>query len=217
MIDPYFFVEWYKNYGRDFPWRKPFVSPFALMVTEMLLRQTQATSVSKIWIHLNEEYPNALFLAAAEQGKLANKIKILGFGEQRSHALISASQWLLEQHNGQVPSSLIELLLVPHIGQYSARAILCFAYEQDAEIVDTNIMRFFSRYYSIEVKPDIRKNPLIWEIARITLPVGEGIAREHNYGILDFTAEICKAKKPECKICPLNTSCSWYTQLIDYV
>lgn len=204
-----FFVNWHKEHGRVFPWRREGTSSFAFLVTEMLLRQTRASGVAKLWDGFIEEYPDAEAMMLANQARLANRLKVLGFGEQKAEALKSATKWIVKYHEGQVPHTLEELLKIPHIGHYAARAILCFAFGQRVEILDTNILRFFARYFGIEVKPDIRRNPKAWDIAKQILPRGRKQAQRHNYGILDFTAEVCKPGRPRCEICPLSSSCVW--------
>ena len=180
----------------------------------MLLRQTRASSVSSMWTSFTDRYSTPRLLLSAPKKDLINHLQVLGLVNQRFNALRLAASWLLQHHQGRVPASLDELLRVPHIGEYSSRAILCFAYGAREEIVDSNVLRFFGRYYGLELKPDNRRNPIAWQIAREVLPQGTKSIREHNYGILDFTAEICRSGKPLCKICPLSRSCQWaITQL----
>jgi A/G-specific adenine glycosylase len=204
-----FFVNWFEEKGREFPWRDGVVSPFAFLVTEILLRQTGARSVARLWSDFVHRYPDAQSMLKARRPSLIRKLKVLGFGNQRAEALQEAAKHLIEHHNGFVPQDLNQLLKVPHIGNYAARAVLCFAFNRKVEIVDTNILRFFSRYYGLTVKPDIRRNPVVWAIAQGALPRQKNKAAAHNYGLLDFTAEVCKALQPKCTTCPLNTSCNW--------
>ncbi len=208
MIDKSFFVNWFKQYARDFPWRRQGTTPFEFLVTEMLLRQTRAPEVAKLWNTFISKYPDAKSMAGASTEELAGQLKILGFGNQKAEALLSAANWLVKFHCGEVPDTLDELLDIPHIGLYSARAILCFAFGHRIEIVDTNIQRFFARYYGLSVKPDIRRNPIVWEIAKKALPRERKKAVQHNYGLLDFTADICKSGRPRCEICPLSSTCA---------
>jgi A/G-specific adenine glycosylase len=209
VIKKSFFVKWFESHGRFFPWRKPGTTPFAFLVTEMLLRQTRASNVAKVWDSFIEDYPNPESIIKSPTDNLITKLKVLGFGVQKTDALKSASAYLIANHGGHVPNTLKELLNIPHVGNYAARAVLCFAFGKRIELVDTNILRLFSRYFGIELKPDIRRTPQAWKIAREILPAGKQNAIKHNYGILDFTADICKPGKPRCEICPLNQSCNW--------
>ena len=207
MLNKNFFVNWYKKRGRSFPWRVGRIQPFTSLITEMLLRQTRAGAVAKLWEPFFARYSTPLSIVSANKEELFNELKILGFGNQRVEALVSASNWILEHHNGRVPKKLDQLLAIPHVGIYAARAVLCFAFNQRIEIVDVNVQRFFARYYGLEVKADVRRNPHVWQVAQEALPPGARRTQQHNYGLLDFTAEICVAGKPFCEICPLSSSC----------
>lgn len=170
-----------------------------------------------MWHDFVRDYPDAHTLAAASKSEIKNKVAILGFGEQRSTALLDAAGWLVKHHDGIVPEDLDALLRIPHIGNYAARAILCFAFGHRIEIVDINVLRFFARYYGLEVKLDIRRAPEIWAIAREALPRKRALAKAHNYGLLDFTADICKPGRPRCEICPLVKSCVYGRELASRV
>ena len=209
MLNKNFFATWYKKRGRVFPWRIDNIPPFTSLVTEMLLRQTRAGGVAKLWKDFFDKYYDPYLVAAANKENLFDELKILGFGNQRVEALVSASNWLINHHNGDVPKKLDQLLAIPHVGIYAARAVLCFAFNKRIEIVDVNVQRFFARYYGLEVKADVRRNPHIWQIAQEALPGGSKRTQQHNYGLLDFTAEICIAGKPLCEICPLLSSCEF--------
>jgi A/G-specific adenine glycosylase len=175
----------------------------------MLLRQTRAENVSKVWNNFFIDYPNLSTLLKEDRAVLGAKIKVLGFANQRAEALQFAASWLIEKHAEIVPCDLEELLAIPHVGNYSARAVLCFAFGKNIEIVDTNVLRLFSRYYGIVLKPDIRRAPEAWHLAKSLLPREKRKAKEHNFGLLDFTAQICKSGRPRCEICPLQKTCAW--------
>lgn len=209
VIKRNFFVKWYESNGREFPWREPGTTPYQFLVTEVLLQQTKAPDVAAIWHNFFAIYPDIKSLSNSDAIDLFNLIKHLGFGNLRVRALQSIARWLIENHDGEVPNSLEDLLAIPYVGDYAARAVLCFAYDQRVEIVDTNVLRLFSRYFLIKFKPDIRRAPQAWEIAREIFPRERKKAKAHNYGILDFTAEICKSGKPRCEACPLNKKCAW--------
>jgi A/G-specific adenine glycosylase len=208
-----FFVKWYKKRGRYFPWREEGTSPFAILLTEIMLRQTRAASVARLWHRFIDKYPTPNALARASESSLVKQLRTLGFGNMRSLALLGVAKWLLDHHDGNVPDGLQELLSIPHVGSYASRAVLCFAFGQKVEIVDNNVQRFFARYYGLQVRSDIRRNPHVVELARQALPKSKKLIRQHNYGLLDFTAEVCKPGKPRCGACPLNQTCCYANNL----
>ena len=95
---------------------------------------------------------------------------------------------------------------LPYVGVYSAHAVACFAYGRRVPVVDLSIVRVLSRMVGIEPPSDIRRAPKVWEIARTLLPLKE--VKEHNYGLLDFAAHMCKAKTPRCEECPVAPGCA---------
>jgi len=204
-----FFVKWFRTRGRHFPWRNQKINPFKVLITEMLVRQTRAYAVAAIWKDFTRKYPDPSAIISTSEEQLYSDVKVLGFGRQRTSALKSAASYLIEFHDGKVPTRLDELLKVPHIGHYSSRAILCFAFNHRVEIVDVNVLRFFSRFLGLRVNPDIRRNPRVWKFANLLLPRTGLNAKEHNYGLLDFTGEVCTAMLPSCWTCPLRTQCRW--------
>jgi A/G-specific adenine glycosylase len=209
VIKRNFFVKWFADNGRDFPWRRDKTTPFQFLVTEILLQQTKAADVAKIWLDFFSEFPDALALAQADVGKLEQKIKFLGFGTRRANALKMIGEWLVENHAGDVPHNRERLLAIPFVGLYAAHAVLCFAFDRKIEIVDANVIRLFNRYYGMQLNKDARRAPPSWEIARNLLPGERAKAKPHNYGLLDFTAQICKPVKPLCEICPLVKQCCY--------
>ena len=207
-----FFVDWFRRYGLNYPWREPGVSPFSILVTEILLKQTRAPAVSKSWHRIISKYPKPSAFVKANRHSLVSDVRVLGFGNQRAVALKEASKYVIRVHAGRVPRDVQSLLAVPFLGSYSARAILCFAFSERTELLDTNVLRFVARFYGLEIKRDIRRNPDAWDIARSLLPRTRQLAREHNYGLLDFTAKICKSRKALCLECPLAPNCIRKTQ-----
>ena len=208
-----FFVNWFRVHGRSFPWRHPDTTPFQLLVTEMLLRQTRAEGVAKLWQSFVSTYPTSRAIVSASNEELASRLIILGFGKLKVRSLKAASAFLIEHHTGHVPSTSGELIRIPHVGKYTANAILCFAFKQRVAIVDNNVLRFVSRYFGFYSGSDIRRAPKVWELVEKLLPRDARKAPEHNYGFLDFTAQICKPIGPRCDRCSIKTDCHYYAIL----
>ena len=205
MRVPYgFFVNWFKVRGRSFPWREEEVSPFGILLAEVLLKQTRAEMVAAVWPALLRKYPSAASLESANPEVLLQQISCLGFGRQRTTALRQLSAAIDEA--GGLPSKPSELMELPHVGVYSAHAVACFAFGRRVPVVDLGIVRVLSRLAGIEPPRDIRRAPEVWEIAWSLLPDKE--IKEHNYGLLDFAADTCKARLPLCSECPIASSCA---------
>ena len=200
-----FFVDWYKARGRSFPWREHGTSPYAVLLAEVLLKQTRAEMVATVWPALVRRYPSAASLQSADPEVLYRNISCLGFGRQRTRALRQLSVALIEA--GGIPSEPVDLMELPHVGIYSAHAVACFAFGRRVPVVDLSIVRVLSRLAGIEPPSDIRRAPELWEIARSLLPGKE--IKEHNYGLRDFAASVCKARSPGCGECPVTSSCAY--------
>ena len=207
-----FFSSWYNEHGRSFPWREEGTSPYGVLIAEVLLKQTRAEMVATIWPTLVRTYPSAADLATADPEVLYREISCLGFGRQRTTALHQLSVALIEA--GKIPSQPADLMEFPHIGIYSAHAVACFAFGRRVPVVDLSIVRVLSRLAGVEPPSDIRRAPEVWEIAWSLLPGKEEI-KEHNYGLLDFAAGICKARSPRCVECPVASCCAYARHLAD--
>ena len=204
-----FFVDWYKARGRSFPWREHGTSPYAVLLAEVLLKQTRAEMVATVWPALVRRYPSVASLQSADPAVLYRHISCLGFGRQRTTALRQLSVALIEA--GGIPSEPEDLMKLPHVGIYSAHAVACFAFGRRVPVVDLSIVRVLSRLAGIEPPSDIRRAPEVWEVAWSLLPGKE--IKEHNYGLLDFSASVCKARSPRCGKCPLTSSCAYARRL----
>lgn len=203
-----FFIHWFEENGRSFPWRKEGLSSFHILVTEILLRQTRADQVAAIWPTFIEKYHSPDDLARAGKDDLYDELKGLGFGRQRAEALNLVARHLLAYHHGSIPSDIENLLATPHVGLYVAHAVQCFAYRRSVPVLDLNILRLFARFTGYPIRQnDIRRNPWAWDLARTLLPSEADLAVKHNYGLLDFTGMVCKPSSPRCPICPLNSIC----------
>ena len=201
-----FFQRHYTAYGRPFPWRKEGTDPFGVLVAEILLKQTQAGKVAKIWPSLVAQYPNAAAMAGADPEELFNSVSELGFGHQRTKALIDLSS-AIRITGEPLPSAPQELIALPYVGVYTAHALACFAFGQRFPIVDLSIVRTISRIAGIQPPKDIRRADEIWDIGWALLPRRRYV--EHNYGLLDFAAQFCKPRSPKCLECPLVKKCAY--------
>jgi A/G-specific adenine glycosylase len=178
-----------------------------MLLAEVLLRQTKAADVVDVWRLLVAKYPTPAALAGARLDFLRRVLRPLGLNRQRAIALKQISQVIARDFRGRVPNKLNSLLSVPHVGLYAASALLCFKFGVPTPIVDSNILRVFGRLTGQDLGRDLRRSNHAWSLAWSILPSNR--AEAHNYGLLDFSAQICRPKAPLCSQCPLRGSC-WY-------
>ncbi len=207
-----FFADWYQAYGRSFPWRASDTTPFGILVAELLLRQTRAEMVADAWPRLVHRCPTPSDCLTADESELLRLLIPLGLGSQRLVALRAASMRLVEDYDGEVPSDVETLADLPHLGLYSAHAIACFAFDQRVPVVDGNILRILTRLTGVDFGRDNRRGraPEAWKLAWRILPTER--FKEHNYGMLDFSAQICTSRSPKHAACPLTPVCQAWLQ-----
>lgn len=206
-----FFYRYANRHLRSLPWRHKKITPFQLLVAELLLVQTKAEDVAKVWPGLIVRYPSAAKLARAQIGYLTRLLRPLGLQNQRSRAVKAVSKAVVERFAGRVPRSIKELLSLPHVGLYVACAVACFKFDQAVPIVDANVIRVLGRITGDEAGKELRRSKKVWEVAWKILPKKNFVL--HNYGLLDFAAQVCQARSPQCTSCPLNKTCAYGSKM----
>ena len=184
---------------RDLPWRRT-REPWAVLVSEVMLQQTQVTRVIPRWHAFLGRFPTPDACAAAPLGDVLREWQGLGY-PRRARNLHATAQRVVEL--GGFPSDLPGLLALPGIGSYTARAILAFAFELDAAVVDTNIARVYARVAGERLTPR-RVQALADEHA----PSGD--AWVWNQCLMDLGAVLCRPANPRCGECPVVARCSWH-------
>lgn len=197
-------LAWYATNRRELPWRQT-RDPYRILLAEMMLQQTQVPRVLPRWLAWLERFPTLEALAAAPTADVLREWSGLGYNS-RAVRLQVIARHVVAEHGGQMPRDVPTLLALPGIGDYTARAIACFAHEQDVPVLDTNVKRVLHR---VLIGPDVPK-PLIgdrqlWALAERAVPAGRGY--DWNQGLMDFGSLICTARKPACLICPLRPIC----------
>jgi len=199
------FLEYGKKGFRGFPWREPGMAPYPLLLAELLLVQTKASDVALIWPKLINRYPTPALLARATVSALSKLLRPLGLQNQRTKALRSLAKYLEQEWAGRIPSNIIDLLSLPHVGLYAAAAVSCFGHGERIPIVDTNVLRVLTRIFGLPIQRELRRSRKAWAIAWALLPKEQ--IKEHNYALLDFAAQVCTPKSPKCTTCHIKTSC----------
>jgi A/G-specific adenine glycosylase len=190
-------LEWYARQARDLPWRRT-RDPYAILVAEIMLQQTQVDRVIPKWHAWLQRFPTLEDLARATRADAIRAWQGLGYNLRavRLHAI--ACQ-VVAEYGGELPSSVPELMRLKGIGRYTAGAVACFAYEQPVAMVDTNVRRVLSRVF--EVEPARVEN-----MADQVVPTEVGYA--WNQALMDLGATVCRANRPLCLVCPLLAHCA---------
>jgi A/G-specific adenine glycosylase len=202
-----FFTCYTRKHPRTFPWRRAGTKRFHLLLAELLLVQTKAEDVARVWPTLVRRYPDPWRLGRARQSTLVHLLRPLGLQRQRARALKAVSVALIDSYEGEVPRTVDELLTLPHVGLYVATAVACFGCGARVPIVDANVIRVFDRITGAQGARELRRRPDVWQLAWSALP--RASARSHNYGLLDFAAQTCTSRAPRCAQCDLLSICSF--------
>lgn len=194
--------DWFDANGRDLPWRDS-RDPWEILVAEVMLQQTQVGRVIEKWPEFLAKFPNPKACAGSPTGAVIEAWAGLGFN-RRAVSIHAAATVIVDFHEGRVPDGLAELLALPGVGQYTARAIRAFAFEFDDAVVDTNVARIVARRNGKSMKPAHAQ-----AAADAALPTGHGWL--WNQAMLDIGATLCVARQPKCyQGCPLRGNCRWF-------
>jgi len=198
-------LDWYKEHGRDLPWRKTF-DPYKILVSEVMLQQTQVDRVIPKYHEFLERYPSFEALADARPNEVKKTWYPLGYNIRplRLHSIACET---VARYGGELPNDHEELLSFKGIGRYTAGAIRSFAFNEDAPILDTNVMRVLHRVFMGTGDPKNQKN-LLWELSEALIPKGRGY--DFNQALMDFGATVCTARDPYCLLCPMKNICRTY-------
>jgi A/G-specific adenine glycosylase len=197
-------LQWFKKKGRDLPWRRT-RDPYAIWVSEIMLQQTQVATVIPYYQNFLKSFPTIRHLAKANLSKVLKVWEGLGY-YSRARNLHRASQIVLNHFHGSIPDTLKDLLSLPGIGRSTAGAILSFAFNKTAPILDGNVKRVLSRLFAVSGSPGERKTQqLLWQISQCLIP--KGYSNPFNQALMDLGSMLCTPKDPECLRCPLRHFC----------
>ena len=179
---------WWRTHRRSFPWRET-DDPYAVLVSEIMLQQTQADRVAPKFDAFLARFPDIETLARAENASVLKMWSGLGYN-RRALNLKRAAEVVVQEHDGVVPEDETELLVLPGVGTYTAKALLAFAHNRTVAPVDTNIRRIYIRHFGAEAERDLQA------FADTMVPRGQG--RNWSSLLMDFGALVCRAKNPAC-------------------
>ncbi len=197
-------VDWFAEQGRDYPWRRT-SDPWAILVSEIMLQQTTIATVLpryEVWL---SQFPTPAALAAASEEQALRSWEGLGY-YRRARALQAAARAIVERHGGHFPTVEEDIRALPGIGDYTAGAVLSFAFNRPAPLVDANVARVFARLTNDPTpidSPACRRAH--WELAARL--VHRSNARAYNSALMELGQTLCCPGEPACLTCPLRPWC----------
>jgi A/G-specific adenine glycosylase len=197
-------LEWYGREGRKLPWRAT-VDPYAILVAEFMLQQTQVATAIPYYHRWLERFPTVKALATASSQEMLAVWQGLGL-YRRAQNLQRCAQAVMEVHGGIFPQSVEALRALPGVGRYTAGAVASFAFDLPAPVVDGNVARVLSRVLNMTEPVDAPTGRVIlWDVAERLARCGQ--PRLVNNALMELGALICKPRNPACVLCPVRTAC----------
>jgi A/G-specific adenine glycosylase len=200
-------LRWYAEHARDLPWRRPDASPWAVLVSEIMLQQTPVSRVLPEYEAWLARWPTPAGLAAAAPGEAVRQWGRLGY-PRRALRLHEAAHAIVERHAGEVPPDYAALRALPGIGAYTAAAVAVFAFGQRHAVVDTNVRRVLARLVGGVAQPASAATTAEARLAESLLPE-ENAAPAWSVAIMELGALVCTARAPRCADCPVTGHCAW--------
>jgi A/G-specific adenine glycosylase len=203
-------LSWYKIHKRDLPWRCKEVTPYQVLVSEIMLQQTQVDRVIIKYHEFLDLFPSIQSLANASSSQIVHAWSGLGYN-RRALMLHKFAQVVIEKYNGVIPSSYEELLKLPGIGPYAAGSIAAFAYNKEVPAIDVNVRRVFMRFFSGEDQglpmKSMQEKELFF-LVKNTIPLGK--SSEFHNALMDFASLVCTRKSPVCSSCVMKDNCLFF-------
>lgn len=194
-------IDWWAANGRDLPWRRS-RDPWAVLVSETMLQQTQVARVVDRWTRFLERFPTVTACAGAARSDVVDEWSGLGYN-RRAVFLHRAAEECVARFDGELPTDLDDLRSLPGVGPYTARAVLVFAHERDIGLVDTNAGRFVARALAGRALRPVEAQAT----ADRAVPAGWGWT--WGQAVFDLGATVCTKRAPRCPDCPIARWCAW--------
>jgi A/G-specific adenine glycosylase len=201
-------IAWYDANARDLPWRAPGTSAWGVLVSEVMLQQTPVVRVEPAWRSWLVRWPTPAALAADPPAEAIRMWGRLGY-PRRAMRLHQCAGVIVARHGGRVPDDVEQLLALPGIGAYTARAVAAFAYGQRHPVVDTNVRRVVAR--AVQGAPDAGPATTAADHTAVAelLPVEPARAARASIAFMEIGAVVCTARTPRCTDCPFHNVCAW--------
>ena len=203
-------LAWYDEHGRKtLPWQQN-INPYRVWVSEIMLQQTQVTTVIPYYERFMQSFPTVVALADAEQEDVLHHWTGLGY-YARARNLHKAARIVRDEHSGEFPVAFEKVLALPGIGRSTAGAILAISTGQRYAILDGNVKRVLARFFAVDGWPGLRAvEEQLWQYAEALTPTER--LPEYTQVMMDLGATVCARSKPRCEHCPIQTQCLAYVQ-----
>lgn len=207
-LDAGLILDYYERNARDLPWRRPDASPWAVLVSEVMLQQTPVTRVLPVYVQWLDRWAAPADLAGEPAGEAIRAWGRLGY-PRRALRLHAAAVAITGDHGGVVPSAVEDLLRLPGVGEYTARAVAAFAFGARVPVVDTNVRRVLSRVVRGVDEPRAAATAADRAEMAGLLPDDPPVAARFSVAVMELGALVCTAVSPACDRCPLPARCAW--------
>ncbi len=193
-------LRWFEPRRGAYPWRGG--SPWAVLVSEVMLQQTQAERVRPYFERFVGRFPTPASLASAPPAEAIREWAGLGYN-RRAVNLHRAATQIVARHGGEVPAEVGELRALSGVGPYTASAVASFAFGSPVPVVDTNVRRVLARY-ALGVEPREALDADVARTAAELLPVRR--SGDWSQALMDLARDVCRSR-PRCETCPIASGC----------
>jgi len=181
------------------------------MVSEFMLQQTPVKRVEPRWEQWLKRWPTPQDLADSSVAEAIQNWENLGY-PRRAKRLHESSVLITQRFNGEVPETFEELISLPGVGEYTANAILAFAFGQRSLVLDVNVRRVLARAWLGQSHQAPTVSAVERALAESLLPTGDRLAAAWSAASMELGALVCTAREPLCTECPIINDCSWFSQ-----
>jgi A/G-specific adenine glycosylase len=201
-------LAWFDEHRRNLPWRAPGTTPWAVLVSEVMLQQTPVVRVAPAWTAWQERWPGPAELAAAGHDEVLRAWGRLGY-PRRALRLHACAVAVVERHGGVLPDDEATLRALPGVGDYTAAAVLAFAHGRRAVVLDTNVRRVLGRALDGAALPAPHLAAGERARAAAVVPADDATAARWSVAVMELGALVCTARSPRCAECPVVEACAW--------
>ena len=201
-------LRWYATAARDLPWRRPGTSPWAVLVSEIMLQQTPVARVLPAYEAWIARWPAPAALAADAAGEAVRQWGGLGY-PRRALRLHTTASVIVDRHESRVPAAYDDLAALPGVGAYTAAAVASFAFGQRHAVLDTNVRRVLARAIGGHAAAGPTPTSAERRRAEALVPVDPPTAARYAAAVMELGALVCTARTPHCEACPLAPCCAW--------